>query len=66
MKELYKKLAAVKNEIGAISKDSTNPFFKSKYFDINGLLNHVENGGNDIVVDTQDIEPFTPSEETPF
>ena len=42
MKELYKKLAAVKKEIGTISKDSTNPFFKSKYFDINGLLKHVE------------------------
>jgi hypothetical protein len=39
---IYTKLAAVKNEIGAISKDSTNPFFKSKYFDINGLLKHVE------------------------
>ena len=39
---IYKKLAAAKSEIGAISKDSTNPFFKSKYFDINGLLKHVE------------------------
>jgi len=39
---IYNKLAAVKKEIGAISKDSTNPFFKSKYFDINGLLKHVE------------------------
>ena len=39
---LYTKLKAVKQEIGAISKDSTNPFFKSKYFDINGLLKHVE------------------------
>ena len=39
---IYAKLAAVKKEIGAISKDSTNPFFKSKYFDINGLLKHVE------------------------
>lgn len=39
---IYSKLAAVKKEIGAISKDSTNPFFKSKYFDINGLLKHVE------------------------
>ena len=39
---IYTKLAAVKKEIGAISKDSTNPFFKSKYFDINGLLKHVE------------------------
>lgn len=42
MKNIYTKLAAVKNEIGAISKDSTNPFFNSKYFDINGLLKHVE------------------------
>ena len=42
MKNIYTKLAAVKKEIGAISKDSTNPFFKSKYFDINGLLKHVE------------------------
>ena len=39
---IYTKLAEVKKEIGAISKDSTNPFFKSKYFDINGLLKHVE------------------------
>ena len=41
-KNIYQKLAAAKAEIGAISKDSTNPFFKSKYFDINGLLAHVE------------------------
>jgi len=39
---IYNKLAAVKKEIGAISKDETNPFFKSKYFDINGLLRHTE------------------------
>jgi len=39
---LYTKLNEVKKEIGAISKDSTNPFFKSKYFDINSLLKHVE------------------------
>jgi hypothetical protein len=39
---LYTKLADVKKEIGAISKDETNPFFKSKYFDINGLLRHTE------------------------
>ena len=41
-KNIYQKLAAAKSEIGAISKDSTNPFFKSKYFDINNLLAHVE------------------------
>jgi len=42
MKELYKALGKVKSEVGAISKEETNPFFKSKYFDINGLLKHVE------------------------
>ena len=40
--EIYKKLLAAKKEIGKISKDSTNPFFKSKYFDVNSLLEHVE------------------------
>jgi len=39
--EIYKKLLKVQQEVGAISKDSKNPFFKSKYFDINGLINHV-------------------------
>ena len=42
MKELYKKIAKVKSEIGKISRDQTNPFFKSKYFEINALLEHVE------------------------
>lgn len=40
--EIYKKLFKLKSEIGKISKDSTNPFFKSKYFDVNALLEHVE------------------------
>ena len=35
---IYKKLLAVQKEVGAISKDSKNPFFKSKYFDINKLI----------------------------
>lgn len=39
---IYKKLFEAKKEIGKISKDSTNPFFKSKYFDINTLLEYVE------------------------
>lgn len=42
MKELLKSLANAKSEIGKMSKDSSNPFFKSKYFDINQLLEHVE------------------------
>lgn len=39
---IYKKLFEAKKEIGKISKDSNNPFYKSKYFDINQLLEHVE------------------------
>jgi hypothetical protein len=39
---IYKKLFEAKKEIGKISKDSTNPFFKSKYFDVNSLLEHIE------------------------
>ena len=32
------KILAVQTEIGVLSKTETNPFFKSKYLDINGLL----------------------------
>lgn len=39
---IYKKLLKVQKEVGAISKDSKNPFFKSKYFDINQLIEHVQ------------------------
>ena len=41
-KTIYENLFEAKKHIGKISKDSKNPFFKSKYFDINGLLNAVE------------------------
>ncbi len=37
-KTIYKKLLAVQKEVGGIKKAETNPFFKSAYFDINGLL----------------------------
>ena len=36
------KLLEIQKEIGAISKDSENPFFKNKYFDINKLLEVVK------------------------
>jgi len=39
--EIYKKIFAVRNEVGKLSKTETNPFFKSKYFDINGLIENV-------------------------
>ena len=35
---IHQKIALIQSEIGAISKDATNPFYKSKYFDINSLI----------------------------
>jgi len=35
---IYKKIFDLQSEIGVISKDANNPFFKSKYFDINSLI----------------------------
>lgn len=40
--ELYKKIDQVKNEIGVMTKSLQNPFYKSQYFDINALIEHVE------------------------
>lgn len=42
MKELLKALANVKKEVGTLSKTETNPFFRSKYFDINSLIQQIE------------------------
>ena len=39
--KLYNKLYKVQKEIGVISKDKINPFYKSTYFDINKLIEHV-------------------------
>ena len=39
---MYEALLKVQKEIGAIKKDSDNPYFKSKYFDINSLLSVVK------------------------
>lgn len=38
---LKQKLFALQNEVGKIGKDSNNPFFKSKYFDVNSLIEHL-------------------------
>lgn len=35
---IYQKIGVVQNEIGTLTKDKTNPYFKSKYLDINSLL----------------------------
>lgn len=37
-----KKLLEFQKKVGVISKDSTNPFYKSKYFDINKLLEEIK------------------------
>lgn len=42
MKELLIKLSKAKQEMKPIIKSEANPFFKSKYFDINALLLQIE------------------------
>ena len=39
---INEKLFKLQSQIGAISKDSSNPYYKSKYFDINGLIKHLQ------------------------
>jgi hypothetical protein len=39
---LYTKLWKAKQEIGKVTKGSNNPFFKSKYADLNALLEATE------------------------
>jgi hypothetical protein len=42
MKELFTALAAAQSEMEAASKDSANPFFKSKYADLNSVMGAVK------------------------
>jgi len=39
---IFEKLFKLQNEIGAIVKSEKNPFFKSSYFSINGLLEQLQ------------------------
>tara|TARA_R110000822_G_scaffold26529_8_gene79826 strand:- start:1440 stop:1985 length:546 start_codon:yes stop_codon:yes gene_type:complete len=41
-KSIYYKLHKAKQDIGAVVKGSNNPFFKSKYADLNSLIDAVE------------------------
>ena len=41
-KSINEKLFALQNEIGVISKDAKNPFYKNKYFDINSLIKQLQ------------------------
>ena len=36
------KILEIQSEIGVLSKTETNPFFKSKYLDINGILANLQ------------------------
>ena len=36
-----KRILEVQKEIGTLSKNAKNPFFKSAYLDLNDLLTHV-------------------------
>lgn len=38
---IYEKLFSLQQEIGAISKDKENNFYKNKYFDINKLIDQL-------------------------
>ncbi len=40
--KLREKIAIIKSEIGKMSKEKDNPFFKSKYFDINQILENLK------------------------
>lgn len=42
MKNLYTKLHAFQAEIGTIKKSEVNPFFKSRYVDINGIIDAIK------------------------
>jgi hypothetical protein len=42
MKNLYGKLLELQKKIEPLTKDKTNPFYKSQYFDINGVLSAVK------------------------
>ena len=39
---INEKLFNLQQEIGAVSKDASNPFYKSKYFDINSLIKQLQ------------------------
>jgi len=51
-KGLFKKILKMEGEIGTVLKDSTNPFFKSKYADVNAFIEMVKPiiNKNDLVI----------------
>lgn len=72
-KTIYQKFLKVQEEVGAIKKTEKNPFFNSKYFDVNGILAALKpvltkNGlvliqplryeGNNLLLETRLIDSF--------
>ena len=41
-KNIYQKIADIQSNVGALTKDKQNPFFKSQYFDINQLIEQTQ------------------------
>ena len=42
MKNIHKKIQIIKATSGAVIKSQENPYYKSRYFDINTLLEHLQ------------------------
>jgi hypothetical protein len=40
-KNIYSKIFLLRKEVGKLSKTEENPFYKCKYFDINGLIENI-------------------------
>lgn len=59
------KLLLFQQKVGAITKDSTNPFFKSKYFDINKLIEEIKPILNELGLVLIQPLSFTPNNEKP-
>lgn len=78
---IHQKISLLQSEIGAISKDAKNPFYKSKYFDINSLIKQLHplldkyalvllqpinsNKVNSIIIDLESYEQVESSLELP-
>ena len=62
---VHKKLFKAKQEIGKLTKDSKNPFFKSNYLSLNGLIEAVEIKGHPWFLGVQFHPEFTSRLQTP-
>ena len=78
---IHQKISLLQSDIGAISKDAKNPFYKSKYFDINSLIKQLNplldkyalvllqpinsNKVNSIIIDLESYEQVESSLELP-